>query len=158
MSKKILFLLVAVGFLFSLTGCATARKQKELEIQGLKNQISVLEAQVQSKEEEINSLRDSINKIEEEKSALSAQVQQSEVKRSTRKQCVKEVKSRPTVKQIQTALKNAGFDPGAIDGKFGNSTREAIIAFQRSHNLPANGRVRSKTWGLLKGYLDKTIK
>ncbi|MBI4708430.1 MAG: peptidoglycan-binding protein [Candidatus Omnitrophica bacterium] len=159
MGKRLLLLALICFFSFSLVGCATARKQKELEIQGLKNQISVLESQIQSKDEEITSLKDSINKIEEEKASVSQQMQeQAWNKRSLKKQCAKEVKTRPTVKQIQIALKNAGFDPGNIDGKFGNSTREAIKAFQRAHNLTANGRVRSKTWNLLKEYLDKPVK
>jgi peptidoglycan hydrolase-like protein with peptidoglycan-binding domain len=57
------------------------------------------------------------------------------------------------VRQVQTALKNAGIDPGSIDGKMGAKTKEAIKEFQASHNLVRDGKVGSKTWRKLKKYL-----
>lgn len=39
----------------------------------------------------------------------------------------------------QQALKNAGFDPGTIDGVIGVGTRMAIRNWQRANNLPADG-------------------
>ncbi len=39
----------------------------------------------------------------------------------------------------QTALKAAGFDPGAIDGVIGFGTRQAIRDWQRANGLPADG-------------------
>ena len=36
------------------------------------------------------------------------------------------------VKALQIALKAAGFDPGKIDGDFGQGTEAALIAFQKS--------------------------
>jgi len=39
----------------------------------------------------------------------------------------------------QTALKNAGCDPGAIDGVIGFGTRQAIRDWQRANGLPADG-------------------
>ncbi len=146
MAKNVVIFLSIAFFTFSAAGCATSRKQKELEIQGLRNQVSVLEAQLQSKDEEISSLREGITKTAEEKQAVS------------RKRVVGEVKSRPSMKQIQIALKNAGFEPGAIDGRMGKQTRDAIKAFQRANNLPADGKVGKKTWNLLKEYLYKKEK
>ena len=61
-------------------------------------------------------------------------------------------------KQIQTALKNAGYYQGAIDGKMGKNTRQAIKDFQKANNLPADGKVGKKTWLALKGYLDNKVK
>jgi peptidoglycan hydrolase-like protein with peptidoglycan-binding domain len=52
-------------------------------------------------------------------------------------------------------LKNAGYDPGAIDGKLGKKTREAVKAFQTANNLKVDGKVGSQTWGMLKEYLSK---
>ena len=60
---------------------------------------------------------------------------------------------RPTVKQIQAALKNAGFDPGSIDGKIGPRTRQAIKDFQKSKGLVPDGVVGPKTWTSLGKYL-----
>lgn len=150
MFKKVFVVSCAVVFLVSLSGCATSRKQSDLEIQGLKNQISVLESQLQSKDEEINNLKAEL--------ATPASIQETEVKAKKKKKVIAEVKSRPNVRQIQAALNNAGFDPGIIDGRMGRQTREAIKSFQRAHNLPADGQVGKKTWALLKEYLYKTIK
>jgi peptidoglycan hydrolase-like protein with peptidoglycan-binding domain len=60
---------------------------------------------------------------------------------------------RPTTKEIQTALKNAGFDPGSFDGKIGPRTRQAIKDFQKSKGLVPDGVVGPKTWANLSKYL-----
>ncbi len=150
MFKKAVILGLAMFFIISLSGCATARKQNELEIQGLKNQISVLESQVQSKDEEINSLKEQLAKAPEVKEQPEQAV--------AKKRIVYPVKSRPNIRQVQIALKNAGFDPGSIDGKMGNQTRIAIKSFQKAHDLPANGKMGRKTWDLLREYLYKKLK
>ncbi len=56
-------------------------------------------------------------------------------------------------RQIQTALKNAGFDPGSIDGKIGPKTKKAIKDFQGANGLTADGKVGPKTWAKLSKYL-----
>ena len=53
--------------------------------------------------------------------------------------------SGPDVTALQEALQKAGFDPGAIDGFFGNGTQAAVLAFQRSQGLAADGVVGQKT-------------
>jgi peptidoglycan hydrolase-like protein with peptidoglycan-binding domain len=142
MRKKRIILMVLLAFAVSLSGCATAHKQKDMEMQGLRNQITVLEAQIQSKDEEINSLTDALNKAEQEKAPAKARVAKIKV--------IPEVKSRPNIRQIQIALKNAGYAPGTIDGKMGRQTKDAIRAFQRANNLPVDGKIGKKTWALLK--------
>ncbi|NLE64920.1 MAG: peptidoglycan-binding protein [Elusimicrobia bacterium] len=59
------------------------------------------------------------------------------------------------VKTVQKALKNAGFYEGAIDGKIGPRTKNAIAAFQKQHGLTADGIVGKKTWSEMKTYLDQ---
>lgn len=49
------------------------------------------------------------------------------------------------VKRVQTALKKAGFDPGAADGKMGQKTKKAITAFQKAYGLTADGRIGYQT-------------
>ncbi len=56
--------------------------------------------------------------------------------------------------QIQTALKNAGFYTGKIDGKIGPASKRAIEAFQTSKGLKADGKVGPKTWAALESYLS----
>lgn len=148
MARKGFILCVLAVFVLSLGGCATARKQKNMEMQGLRNQVSVLEAQVRSKDEEISGLKD----------ALAKSTEQKEAKAAGKKKVIGEVKSRPSVKQIQIALSNAGYNVGSIDGKMGKGTREAIKAFQKANNLSADGKVGKNTWNLLKEYLYKKTK
>lgn len=65
-------------------------------------------------------------------------------------------KSIPSAKEIQTALKNAGFDPGPVDGKIGPKTRQAIKEFQRSKGLTPDGVVGQKTWAEMTVYLKES--
>ena len=53
--------------------------------------------------------------------------------------------SSATVKNVQQALKDKGFDPGAVDGVNGPQTREALKKYQASQNLDADGRIGPKT-------------
>jgi len=144
MAKRVLLLGLAVVFVFSLSGCAMMRKNNDLETQGLRNQVTALESQLRAKDEELNSLREfSLKSSEAPKEVM---------------QKTSEVKQRPSDKQIQVALKNAGFYQGVADGKVGKGTREAIKAFQKANNLPADGKVGKKTWMFLKNYLEKKTK
>lgn len=61
---------------------------------------------------------------------------------------------KPTVREIQTALKNAGFYTGMIDGKKGPLTKKAIEDFQRANNLGVDGKVGAKTWAVLSQHLN----
>ena len=58
-------------------------------------------------------------------------------------------------KDIQTALKNAGFYAGAIDGKMGPKSKKAIEAFQKAKGLKVDGKVGPMTWAELEKYLKK---
>jgi murein L,D-transpeptidase YcbB/YkuD len=49
------------------------------------------------------------------------------------------------IKEIQQALQDAGFDPGIIDGQFGPHTHAAVVAFQLSQGMLADGEVGPKT-------------
>ena len=61
---------------------------------------------------------------------------------------------KPSKKQIQQALKNAGFYEGPIDGKIGQKSREAIRQFQQVNGLKADGVAGALTWAKLSPYLD----
>lgn len=65
------------------------------------------------------------------------------------------VKSTP--RRIQAALKSAGFYTGAVDGKIGPKTKQAIKEFQRARGLTADGRVGSKTWAQLAQYVPDDL-
>src|ERR1041385_5851403 len=52
---------------------------------------------------------------------------------------LKQGSSGPDVKDLQQKLNDLGFDPNGVDGNFGPGTRAAVIAFQRSKGLQADG-------------------
>jgi peptidoglycan L-alanyl-D-glutamate endopeptidase CwlK len=51
----------------------------------------------------------------------------------------------PAVRALQRKLQQAGFSPGLIDGEFGGGTEAAVLAFQRSAGLLADGIVGKDT-------------
>ena len=57
--------------------------------------------------------------------------------------------SGPDIKALQTALKNAGFDPGAINGDFNDATRAALTNYQTARGITADGEVGRDTRPLL---------
>lgn len=58
---------------------------------------------------------------------------------------LKEGSSGPAVIKLQERLKELGFDPGAIDGDFGPGTEAAVMAFQKSQGLLADGIAGPRT-------------
>ena len=67
----------------------------------------------------------------------------------------------PYVEAAQLALGRAGYGVAA-DGVFGPATSSAVLGFQRSNGLEADGIVGEKTWRLLsvwlRGYILHTVK
>ncbi len=61
------------------------------------------------------------------------------------------------VREIQLALKAAGFDPGSSDGRLGARTKAAVRDFQQANGLNPDGKVGPRTWAKLEPYL-KTAK
>ena len=53
---------------------------------------------------------------------------------------------------IQRALKNAGYYQGALDGKIGSGTKQAIRDFQRDQGLTTDGVCGRQTWARLKSF------
>jgi peptidoglycan hydrolase-like protein with peptidoglycan-binding domain len=53
------------------------------------------------------------------------------------------------VRGVQRRLIELGFDPGEIDGDFGDKTEAAVKAFQEKYKLEADGIVGPLTWAAL---------
>lgn len=79
-------------------------------------------------------------------SAASAAVSKGAVKVST--------SNKPSTREIQSALKTAGFYQGNVDGKMGPLTRQAVEEFQRINGLSPDGVVGRQTWSKLKQYAE----
>ncbi|HSF30595.1 MAG TPA: peptidoglycan-binding domain-containing protein [Candidatus Tectomicrobia bacterium] len=56
-----------------------------------------------------------------------------------------ETSERTLVRDAQLALRDAGYDPGMIDGVMGSKTRAALREFQAVQGLPQTGRLDTTT-------------
>lgn len=83
--------------------------------------------------------QDAVKKVVKKPAVTNAPKKQKQSKAETKK---------GIVFNIQNALKNKGFDPGAIDGKMGPGTAAALKAFQKSHGLPV-GQLTKDTFRAL---------
>lgn len=59
----------------------------------------------------------------------------------------------PNVKLIQSLLSRIGYNPGAVDGVFGQQTREAVREFQLDNGLEPDGVVGPLTWSRFERFL-----
>ncbi|MBL7130110.1 MAG: peptidoglycan-binding protein [Candidatus Omnitrophica bacterium] len=132
---------LALGLLIS--GCATIDNSQDLEIQQLRGRIDFLEEEVRKERDENLLLSEELS---EARLTAEELVSQEDIERI--------VVKIPTATQIQTALKNAGFYQGKIDGVIGPKTKEAIRNFQKAKGLSPDGTVGSKTWDNLAEYLN----
>ncbi len=60
---------------------------------------------------------------------------------------------KPTARRIQSALRQAGFYEGSIDGKVGPKTKQAVKDFQQANGLKVDGKVGPQTWTQLSSYV-----
>ena len=125
--KKSIFLLLAVSI--CIAGCATAKNKKPVatESYGSSSQASVSDSEYAASAAETT---------EQAVSASSAPVE--EAKPAT-------TLANMTKKDVQLALQKAGFYKGAIDGKYGPKTREALREFQKANGLAVDGLAGKKT-------------
>lgn len=144
--KKFIFVVLALGLVIYLVGCG----KKQQPISETQEPISI---------EELGKFDTSIQTLPEvaTKTAPAVTVTASSAVPLTEAKLEQLPPSgpyKPTVREIQTALKNAGFYTGMIDGKRGPLTKKAIEDFQRANNLGVDGKVGIKTWDVLSQHLN----
>src|SRR5438552_707216 len=61
------------------------------------------------------------------------------------------------VAKLQAQLQDLGFNPGPIDGRFGPATEAAVLAFQQSAGLLADGIAGPRTQGALGLVIDTSL-
>lgn len=118
----------------AMAGCATSSgiKQQKAETQQLQDKLIALESQLAQQQNENELLRQQLAKTYTEK---------------------KEIRM-PNAREIQGALKKAGYYKGDVDGQLGTKTKDAIRKFQSANGLNPDGVIGSRTWTLLSKYSD----
>ena len=145
----------------AFSGCATTQMKTQNE--QIQARVTDLEKNLQAKDAQIVDLqyqvKDLSSKIEGSKPAESEQASQGagpqavSVKPSEALDNSQIIRVKANPEKIQRALKSAGVYTGKVDGKIGAGTKAAIIEFQKSHGLKADGVLGKKTWEELKKYL-----
>ena len=147
-------LLVALTSLAS--GCASGRTSQQMA--RLQSQIGLLEERVNQLERGDLGTESAVPVGEAPAATEGAQESSSKAGQvsmvSVKQPAPGKASLKPSKREIQQALKNAGFYQGSVDGKMGPMTREAIKEFQRVHGLPTDGVAGKKTWAKLSAYAD----
>ncbi len=146
------FVVVLMSLL--LAGCARTRSGQQLS--RLQSQVGLLDERVTQLERTGVSGTSSapIGEAPADFGSSAPAMTRPERVRSTDNQTVGKTSAKPTTREIQQALKNAGFYQGIIDGKMGPQTREAIKEFQRVHGLNDDGVAGRQTWAKLGQYAE----
>lgn len=137
--KKTLCLVLLAGLLTS--GCTLNFDEK----------ITNMEKRIEVTEGRLDSLEARADSTEQRQATLEEELAKGKTKGDTAAISL-------TNEEVQTALKNAGFYTGNIDGKMGPATDKAIKDFQASNSLKADGVVGTKTKSLLAKYLTQQPK
>jgi len=158
---------VLLGF---LGGCSTAQKpssvgQLQIKMTKLERKLNENNQKVVRLQDKVDELTTLLEQYDSENDYLQddfnepvinppkeAEKKSKKTKTKSSKGKVIRVSAKP--KQIQLALKNAGYYAYSVDGKIGKRSVEAIKQFQKDHDLKADGIVGSKTWYELKYYLE----
>jgi peptidoglycan hydrolase-like protein with peptidoglycan-binding domain len=59
------------------------------------------------------------------------------------------ISQKEKIKQAQQALKAEGLYKGKVDGIWGSGSRQALMQFEKHNNLPATGKLDSRTFAAL---------
>ena len=144
------FRLVVLAVLaMAASGCAGPRARQELS--RLQSQVGLLEERVGQLE---RSGAGSVASIPVPEPGFESAQVISEPSSGASRHASSGSAAKPSTRQIQEALKNAGFYQGAVDGKSGPLTKDAVKEFQRVHGLTDDGVVGRQTWAKLKAYAD----
>lgn len=147
-----------------LSGCTTTQKSAGLDLQSMQSRVDFLEEDLKTKDQQIEDIQNELRQVKQESEYRRAEAYEAPTRRIVNYEA-----SAPTgsgydsegiirvegvsADQLQLALKRAGFYQGALDGKIGLKTKEAIKAFQRDNDLAVDGIVGRGTWAKLKNNL-----
>ncbi len=142
-----------------LAGCATSQDRTQLT--SLQMRINEMEKDQRQKEQVIQELSYQVKDLSQDLERIKGKANQARseklaaAKVGTTKVDKDIIRVSVSAEQAQTALKNAGYYKGTVDGKIGDQTKIAISQFQKDHNLKADGILGQGTWTELSTYLDQ---
>ena len=144
-------LVVLSGFVVLASGCVSKGRHQR-EVADFQGQVLQMDSALKAQQEQAQALEAELEELRQ------------------RKQAPQETPAEPSSFQggmyrtpsgfeipaldIQKALKSAGYYGGAVDGRIGPDSREALRSFQRDNGLVADGVCGRQTWAKLKTYLD----
>ena len=142
------FLVLLIALMFVVTGCGKRDKEASMS-SGFEEMAIEVEALPIARGTEIEPRNKSLElpePVESRIESVEVFVQESKPVATSTK---------PTIREIQIALKNANLYEGKIDGILGSKTKKAVVDFQAQNNLKPDGKVGPKTWEKMKIYLSK---
>ena len=165
---------LGVATTVAVAGCATAKRQ-ETAVQDLKAQVGVLESRVTAIDERQQTIEQKAWNQREDVAYLKGKTANTPTNVSittmaqpdedavltgghraggkNRGYLYHRPKLSMSPKEIQLALKRAGYYTGHLDGHIGRRTKKAIRAFQSANGLRPDGIVGPQTWDKLQTYL-----
>ena len=133
--------------LLASAGCATTHG-RDMSAQELHGRVLHLENLAEQRDQELAQLREELTAEREARQTLEQRVGGNAGAAAARPAA-----GGLTIREVQQALQRAGFDPGAIDGRMGRKTREALRHFQQAQGLTVDGRIGPQTIAKLKTYM-----
>ena len=148
-------ILVGLVFIVGMTGCATTHNKTTQD--QVQTRVVELEKKLEEKDAEIVDLqyevKDLSSRVDAARTPAVAEPPMAVPPAVAPKGGDDIVRVAAAPDKVQAALKAAGVYNGRVDGKIGPATKAAIVAFQKSQGLTADGVVGRKTWDALKTYL-----
>ncbi|HTY44489.1 MAG TPA: peptidoglycan-binding domain-containing protein [Patescibacteria group bacterium] len=148
--KKFVFIILAIGLVAFLSGCG--KKQQSLEEMQEPMSMEVLNM-INKSTPAVPGGAGEVKPQVAPNQAAPAQVAPAPVQPSAEPVPAVGSYAKPSAQEIQTALKNAGFYTGNVDGKIGPKTKKAIEEFQKANGLAVDGKVGAKTWAAMSKHL-----
>ena len=152
-ATRLTMLALMIGVV-ALSGCATKKTEKKVD---------TMQAQVNAMTDELvrldQSLQDTRAAIQAQEGKSGGMSEAGSVSSSGERAVSGGMYRTPSGFEIpsvniQKALKKAGYYNGALDGKVGPGTRDAIASFQKDNGIKADGVCGRGTWAKLKSYLE----
>jgi len=139
---KIGLFIIVGGLAISMAGCVTNSKYGK--------ETNLMRSQLELIQSDLDSLRSSQQRVEDsiDSSQVQAPASSSSLTYSTPSGF-----TLPSA-DIQTALKNAGYYTGPLDGKVGRLTKTSIKRFQEDNGLVPDGVCGRNTWAKLGNFLE----